>query len=386
MKKILDVVGIVIALLLSLELVIMLVLTPIAFSALSLMNGQTVVQLLDEALSSQKESQPSAEGIKDVKVTTLSVTIPADLPAEIPSDILDDLPQDVLDKLPAEIPSDIPIELPTDVPEDVPVDTFVENVGKEMLEKYLGNDVSQEQITAILSTNTAKELLVAYAEDLTNTISGNTSEPAKFTTETVKTVINKNIDEVVEVLQTVVPEYAEKDVEEIKTSIQEVVEDRGEEIIQSIPQPEEVKQHIAEANPAVEQALHIIAMKNTIELIDIGIIFLLSALVFVCRLKGFKGFRWVATDLFIAGGLNAIICVGLRVSASAVNEIAKQAGEQIAGIIGSLLHTFTDGMIIRTAIMLASGVVLLAIYLVIKKHKAKKRAIAAQARTGEACA
>jgi hypothetical protein len=79
-------------------------------------------------------------------------------------------------------------------------------------------------------------------------------------------------------------------------------------------------------------------------------------------------------DLFVGGGLNLLTTVGLLISKSAVSQIAKDAGAQVAGLIGSLLGAFTNGMFIRTIMMLLAGGALLTVYILLKKQKAKKLA------------
>ena len=157
------------------------------------------------------------------------------------------------------------------------------------------------------------------------------------------------------------------------------MDEGAEDIVNALPKPEDIKKELMESNPALETALQILAQKDMIMLAIIGVIVVISALIFVCRIPGLRGFRWLAVNLFVGGGFNAFTSVGLLVSKSAVSQIAEDAGPQIAGIIGSLLGDFTTGMFIRTAVMLVSGGALLTVYILIKKAKAKKLAAAEQA-------
>ena len=321
MKKTLDILGIVAAWLLSIVLVVMLIVTPIVFSALSLLNGQTVTKVLTEALTAGQTEQPSAE---HVEVVTLSNTSQS-----------------------------------------------TEAVGKDLLTGILGDAVSQEQINSVLSSNAAKALIKAYTDDLTGAFTGSTQEK-KFNAETVKGIVNDNIDEIVDVAQTVIPECADMDKDVLKSGILEAVDEAAEELVQALPKPEEIKQQLTENNPALETAMEILAKKNTIKLVAIGAIVVLSVLIFACRIPGLRGFRWLAVILFVGGGIGAFVSVGLLVSRSALSQIAQEAGQQVADMVGSLLGAFTTGVLTRTAVMLVAGGALLTVYILIKKKKAKK--------------
>lgn len=346
MKKTLNVLGIIMAWLLSIVLVIMLIVTPIAFSTLSLLNVDTVTKVVTDVFTvgvgsvsgndntsgtDSTESQPSAE---NVKIMTLSnTTESANAGAEINVGALD----------------------------------------KDMLAGMFGDAVTPEQVDAILSSNTAKELIEAYTGDITNAITGSNQE-ANFSPEKVKEIVNDNIDEITDLLQTHVPECAEMDKEELKNEIIKAVDENVEEVIQALPKPEELKEQLIGDNPALEIALGIVAAKNTIKLAIIGVIVALSVLIFACRIPGLRGFRWLAVDLFVGGGFGAFVTVGLMVSKTAVGEIAKEAGAQAASVVDSLLGAFTNGMLVRTLVMLAAGGVMLTAYILLKKMNAKKAA------------
>ena len=169
MKKTLNVLGIIVAWLLSIVLVLMLLVTPIVFSALSLLNGQTITKVVTDVFTAGQEAQPSAE---KVEVVTLSNTTQS---------------------------------------------AVAEDVGKDLLTGMFGDSVSQEQIGAILSSNAAKELIEAYTGDLTNAITGG-NQAATFNADKIKSIVNENIDEIVQVLQANIPECANMSAEELKNN------------------------------------------------------------------------------------------------------------------------------------------------------------------------
>ena len=318
MNKTWNVLGIIGAWILSIALVLMLMVTPIVFSAVSLLNAETITKVVSGALVSGTSDQPSAQTWEVTRLSEVSTP---------------------------------------------------ENPAENALAGMFGDQLTQEQMDKLLSSNLMKDFVKSYTDDLANAfIDG--AEGQSFNAEKVKSIVNDNLDEIVGILQEVVPEFAQMDKETLKSSIQKAVDEGAEKIVQALPKPQELRQQIAQQNPALETALKIIAQKDKIKLAVIGAMVLLSALIFLCRLPEFRGLRWLAVDLFVGAGFGAFVSVGLVISSSAVSEIAKRSGEQIAGIVGALLSAFTSGMFTRTAVMMVAGGLLLAAYIFIKKQKA----------------
>ena len=318
MKKMRNVLGIIGAWILSIALVLMLIVTPIVFSALSLLNAETITNVVSSVLTSNVNSDPSAE---NWEITRLSET---------------------------------------SEPEDV---------GQDVLSGMFGDQLTQEQMEKILSSGLVKDFVKSYTDDLASAFIDGT-EGNSFNADKIKTIMNDNLDEIVGILQEIVPEYANMDVEELKANIRKAIDEGAEKIAQALPKPQEIRQQIVQENPVLESALKIIAQKNKIKLAVIGAIILISALIFLCRMGGFRGLRWLAVDLLVGAGCGGFVSVGLVVSSSAVSEIAEQSGEQIAGAISALLSDFTSGMFTRTAVMLVAGGLMLAAYIAIKKKRA----------------
>lgn len=319
MRKTWNVLGIIGAWILSIALVLMLIVTPIAFSALSLLNADTITKVVSGALVGSASSQPSAETWEITRLSEVSAP---------------------------------------------------ENAGQSVLESMFGDQLTQEQMEKILSSGLVKDFIKSYTDDLASAFVDG-AEGQSFNADKIKAIVNDNLDEIVSILREVVPECANMDAEELKVSIQKAVDEGAEQIVQALPKPQEIRRQLTQDNPTLETALKIVAQKNKVKLAIIGVIIAVSALIFLCRLPGFRGLRWLAVDLFVGAGFGGFVSVGLVVSASAVAEIAKQSGEAAAGAVGAALSDFTAGMFTRTAVMLVAGGLLLAAYIVIKKQKAK---------------
>lgn len=318
-KGIFNVLGIILAWIFSLVLVFMLTVAPTAMTALSMLDVDTVTGVLTDALEDTVKEDSAA----NIEITRLSET------SQAPD-------------------------------------------GGNVLEQMLGDKFAPEVLRTILSSNAAKEFLEAYTKDLANAVSGKNDAPL-VNAQLLKTLAAEHIDEMVNVARMIDPALSEEDTEKLKTAILQGVEEKAEEFINAIPKPAQIMEEMTRTNPAVEKLLQLIALRDTVKLIIIGIIAGLSALIFLCRIPGFRGLRWISTDLFTAFGTNVMICLPLLLGKTVTEKLL---GAELAGnsLVAALIGTFTKGMVIRTAVLLVAAIVLLVVYKMLKKRRNKKAA------------
>ncbi len=329
-EKIANVLCIILAWVLSIVLVVMLIAAPMLLSAISLLNANTITKVVTDTLTQGLIPETEGDTAGDYSVTKLS---------------------------------------------EVTATPDVSNAAGDVMKGILGENASPEIVEKILSSKAAKEFIKTYTDDLTNVLTGS-DKASQFNAEKIKSIVNDNMDEIVAIAKELKPDLADSQIEELKSAIAKAVDEKAEELVQVLPKPEELKNSLMENSPEMKAIFEILAMKKTIQMSIIGVIVVLSALIFVCRLWGFRGFRWLAVDLFVGGGLNALTCVGLLMGGSVIEQTA--AGEPvIATLIASLLSAFTTGMLVRTAVILVAGGGLLAVYILIKKNS--KRDIVAVA-------
>lgn len=330
--KALNVVGIIFAWILSIALVVMLVAAPLAFSALSLLDTDNLTEIVSGAILGNNKSAEAKEKV-------------------------------VLQNLSAEAGT---------VVEEKP-----ENAAGGIIQGILGNDVSEEMLNKMLTSDAMSELLGAYTEDLVNAIAGKNKEK-EFTPELLVEVVQENLDEIVEIVEASGMPLTDEQKQQLKSQIGTAVEDKAEEIVAAIPAPEEVKESIVDGNKEIELAFTILARKNTIKGAIVGIIVALSVLIFALRYPGLRGMRWLATNLFAAGGFNVLICVVLGLASSAVKGVTAGMnaieGTAVDSVIGMLLSELTKGVVIRTVIIFVAAVALLVGYILLKPIVKKKKA------------
>lgn len=324
--KVWNVFAIVLAWILSIALVAMLIAAPLTLSALSILSTDNIVELIGDALTENNTSaaaQPQGQiVIQNLSAETQEVAEPA--------------PENALNGL------------------------------KELLG-------DEEMFGKLLASDAMEELLGAYAKDVTNAFVGKEAQK-EFTPELLAEVVRNNIDEIVEIVASG-EELTDEQKNQLKEQIQTGVVDKADEIVEEMPSAEEIKESVIDSNQDLKIVFMILAMRNRIKGAIVGAIVLLCVLIFALRFSGFRGLRWLSTNLFVAGACNVAISVVLSVGSSAVVGMAagmNAMGGGIDGIVGKMLAQLTQGVIIRTAIILVAATVLLVVYMLLKKALRKK--------------
>lgn len=231
-------------------------------------------------------------------------------------------------------------------------------------------DISSEAVEQIMNSPVTEEILELYITDTTNALYGK-EELSKFNTDELKKIIDNNLDDVVELVREIEPKLNEVGDKELKEQIKTTLDEHAENLVEMLPPPQELTKELKESNPTVKTVLDILAKTDMIKAIMIAVIVIYVALIFVCRLPGTRGFKWISVNLFIAFGILAIACVGLLLGGAMITGMIS-SNDMLAEIFGSFTSTFTTGMIIRTCIILVAAIASLVAHIIIKKQIAKK--------------
>lgn len=335
--KALNVFGIILAWILSIAMVVMLLAAPLALSALSLLDPENIVEIVGQVM---------VEGAKPAAAQPREAYALQMLSAE------------------AEV-------------QEKPADNNAVNGLMQSIQGIVGDEVSVEMLDKILTSDAMTELLGAYTQDIANAFVGKDGEK-QFTPELLVEVVQENLDEIVEIVEESGAPLTDEQKQQFKSQLQTVVEDNAEKIVEEVPTPEEVKESLMSNNEELALAFAILAKKNEIKGAIVGIIVLLSVLIFGLRYPGLRGMRWLSTNLFTAGGFNVLICVLLGLASSAVKGVTAGmnaiGGTPVEGIVGMMLGQLAKGVIIRTAIIFAAAIVLVVGYILLKPFVKKKKA------------
>lgn len=340
LKKTLNVFGILLAWLLSIALVVLLIAAPTALSALSILEPETITGAVWDALGAQEPSAAVPQIQTNYGVVSLSAKN-------------------------------------ENVSNEASVDQILGDLDMSRIEELIGEEIDNGVVNKIIASDAVKEIVEAYVGDVADAITGKTGE-TRFSAEKLVKVVEENIDEITQIVQEVAPDLSQEDVKELKNEIVTVVRDNAEKIVEELPAPEEIKDAIVGTGTESELILAMLAQRDNMKLAIVGAIVLLSLLIFLLRIPGFRGFRWLSVDLFVAGGFGALVCVALKLGSSAITGLVNELEElDIVGlkdIILNIVSAFTGGVVIRTGIILAAAVVLMIVYILIKVLRKKKSA------------
>lgn len=324
--------GVISAWILSLAMVVMLTAAPLALSAMSMLDPETIAEAINEVIT--KDDSASAEPQNDYGIAQLASK--------------KDKEESVADKI-------------------------LEAVDMQSIERIVGGKIDKDVIEEILDSDAVEELVDAYAVDVINTVVGN-SKKAVFTSDKLVEVVEKNLDEIVEIIEESQKGLSAGQKRELKAEIESVIHRKADDIVKTVPAPEEIRDAVV-SGELMESVMDFLAKKNTAKLILVGAIILVSLLIFLVRMPGFKGLRWLSTNLFTAGGFNIGICIFLSVGATAVlgaMDGLEGLGVAADGVVGSMIAAFTKGVIVRTVIIFVAAVALLAAYILLKIFYRKK--------------
>ena len=257
------------------------------------------------------------------------------------------------------------------------IDQLVQELDLSAVEKVLGVEVSAETVEKVIHSNVTIELLEPYIEDITNAFVSQNSEK-KFTEEKVVEIVEKNLDTIVDLIldtsSETNPEMNDKR-DEVKIEIQAAISEYADDIVNALPQPEKVKEQIKEeivANApeleeALDAALEILANREKINLALMAAVAVLALLIFICRIPGLRGFRWLATILFIAGIVNGLLGGGLLLNSALLTDTLSAEMTDMHGVIELFVVGFANNIVKQAGIMLGVAVVFSVIYKIVGK-------------------
>ena len=231
-----------------------------------------------------------------------------------------------------------------------------------------GTEQEEKQIlSSFLATDVAKDVVQAYIQSTLDVMTGKEGATG-FTSEQLKQIVDKNMDQIIATLRQSGVDFAEKTEQEIADGIKTVVAERSEQILEALPDPQEVKQELAERNPELEKVLALVSAKEMIKLIWVGVIVALCLVIFLLRLYRWRGFKWLAVDLLLGSILSGGILFGMFTGAEQLKAMA-DSNPLLHSLFSTVMGSLNKGMLIRACIMLAAAIAFFAAYIAIEKRR-----------------
>ena len=239
----------------------------------------------------------------------------------------------------------------------------------ELMELELPDEESQ-QVMELFRSDAVQELYEAYIDSVFAALDNDMPQVALDEAK-IQQIVRDHMDELYSFALNAIPDMKDYPETEAKALLESYLINAFQEYAQEMPSGEEMRIELFGGEAEAQMALRLISQIDEIKLSYLGVLVFLSLLIFVCRLHGWRGFRWLSTNLFIAGGLNTFVCAALALGSSIIAGLL--GSDPISGlVVNTLLPAFAQGVYIRTGIMIVSAIALLAIYLYIKKSAAKK--------------
>lgn len=259
-------------------------------------------------------------------------------------------------------------------------DALAEAVSKVDFENTVGaliaesgealEDQQVKQLGVILSTNAGKELVKSYTQGVIDALGGK-ADAQGITKQMLQQLVSENKAELVQALRESGGDYAAMSDEELIDNIQKTVDENAQGILDILPDPQELKQELVGENPQMGTTLTLVAAAKTIKLILVGAAVVLCAIIFFCRFVDLRGIKWLGIDLLIAGLLSSVVSGSFNV----INELLtglSDGSTLVAGLVGAFVGKINSGLQVRTVILLAAAVALLASYIALCIYKKKK--------------
>lgn len=366
LKGLCNILGILLAWVLSIALVIMLIVSPVVFSALSLLTPQTVTELIDNIFKDEEPAAcaPAFDGVS-MHGSSSGTTLPTN-------------PAATIEPTKSSLANGLTSLLGEEAAESIldSLSQMVLDMDLSAVEESLGVEVTADVVEKVIHSDVAVEVITPYIEDLVNVFVDKDSEK-KFTEEKIVEVVEKNLDEIVELIRDANPELSDKQVKKLKIEIQAAVSQHAGDVVNALPKPEDVKaqiqEELADELPEMEEALDIalevLADREKIDLALMAVVALLALLVFICRIPGLRGFRWLSTILLIAGIMNGLLGGGLYLNGTILVDMLPAEMIGMRGIIELFIAGFAAKILKQAGIMLVAALAFSLIYHLVKKRK-----------------
>ena len=237
---------------------------------------------------------------------------------------------------------------------------------KEVLDKW---KVDNKVVNDILETRAADKILTDLAGEFVDSLE-NPSHKSKITAEYIQSIVEENIDEVMIVVKNAMKEAGRDDYDtsKLKDDILKVTAEYSKDAVDTLnsyisADDSGTKSENAEAMDSLRDAVNKIN-GGLLLWMAIGVILLLSGLVYLCRWHLQRGFFWLFINSAVAAVLNIVVWLGFGV----VEDITLDATpSELEVVIKKILGAFEKEYLHMALALFAAGAVCFAVYMIAKK-------------------
>ena len=242
----------------------------------------------------------------------------------------------------------------------------------EDLEIPADTEIDHKQMIQELTESKAVQVLLStYTEDILNAAAGTGAAPA-LTADTVMDILAPHMDQIVTIVENNLPADVKIDRQKLTDAIDKAVNSALPEIVDALPPAQEIANAVVGTNddmPTVMCALNFVR-SGQLRLLAFALVAVLLILVFLLRLPGFSGLRWVS----ISGLVGAVFVGGLGylLQARPVLTSLQSAIGDIASLVMPLLSGLSSTFVTFAVFYGVAGMVLIVGYGVLSAFVIKK--------------
>ena len=214
-------------------------------------------------------------------------------------------------------------------------------------------------VKQLSKSSAAKALISTYAEDVLNAATGVEKAPG-LTTETVLDILQPHMEEIVAIVEENLPEGVEIDRSKLESAIHKAAATALPSLVEALPSGKELADKVIDReNPALSTAMDILRFIRSgyLYLTAIGTTIVLALLIFLLRLPGFSGLRWVGSEA-LSGAL-IVGVLGYFLQTQQMVDILSSFANEAVFFTTSLLSSMSATFIPFAVIYGVAGLILI---------------------------
>ncbi len=226
-------------------------------------------------------------------------------------------------------------------------------------------NLDESVVNELMQSDAVDEIVSTYAEGFSAAIMGE-DIPEGLTPDKLKDIFDRNMDEIVEIAGDSIPEGVSE--EEFRQEISTVIDESADQLMEVLPEIEEFTADISEVGESELEIIRIILGPMLTIVFTVASV-ILAALIYVCRLKNFKGFLWIGVDSLVA----ALIVGSVAISLGTLKSMLVDAAAIDMAVLDSALGVFREGLVWGMIILGVVAAVCIAGYVLLKKKVVNRK-------------
>lgn len=220
--------------------------------------------------------------------------------------------------------------------------------------------VEDETFEEILRSDTISDIVAFYIDDAMEVVSGD-KKKSELTAEKIKSIFDKNMDEIAKIVRETDPGSAAKTDSQIKEEMHKRIDRNFEKIADKLPPADTVVKKLEQSGGLGEGEMRkaIFFVRNDLLPLFIGMVVFLSILILVGKFYRFKGFIWLGIVYIFSGAVMFVIASSVGPAISS----ALPDAQALVRVADTFITTVTNKYAVAYAMI---GAALIVVYIILK--------------------